>query len=649
MYTGDNLNGTYTNPILFADYPDVDVIWVGEDFYMVSSSFQKMPGIPICHSRDLVNWSLIGYAYDKLELSPDYDMQNGKNRYGGGTWAPTIRYHPKNKRFYIGACSNQEGEGFLLFSSDRPEGPYELTVLKEWFYDPGLLIDDDGRMYVYHGRDTIFMSELSADGKRIISQPAAVYKNEYRSTLEGTHAYHIGGHYYLAVSLCGKSGMKMICRSTRPDGPFEAKVVGNDGPNRRDCHCHQGGFVDTPAGDWYYVLFQDIGHIGRCPSLQPLTWIDSWPLVGDLLNGGRMVTTGAMPVPPEGSAWRAAGGLPESPLGGDDDFDRETLSLFWQWNHNPLSSHYSLSERPGFLRLKAAFAESLPQARNLLTQRTVGLSCAGSVKLEAGGLMEGDVAGLAMTNQFSPYSFCGVSIMEGHRFLVQVVDGRCMEKVDLSSDSSVFIRIALDEYGIATHFYRVSSHDPWTEIGEPLETVFSGKTYVGYSFGLFCFTRGKEGGCADFDWFRLEKTQGVSGIRSALEKTPAYLYDSCHDVQTRRCRRHYYGYELCQIGRGAHICFERFNFGTGVDWFMCSAAAPRSGGRIELYLDTIYGEKIGELQVSATDGEGLYRRMLCDVKRVQGVHKLYLRFDHADFSAEMFTVDWFRFGKNISY
>lgn len=647
MYAGDNQDGTYTNPILFADYPDVDVIRVGEDFYMVSSSFQKMPGIPICRSKDLVNWSLIGYAYDKLELSPDYDMQNGKNRYGGGTWAPTLRYHPKIKRFYIAACSNQEGEGLLIFSSGRPEGPYEMTVLKEWFYDPGLLIDGDGRMYVYHGRDTVYMSELSADGTQIISPPVEVYRNEYRSTLEGTHAYHIGEYYYLSVSLCGKNGMKMICRSKNPTGPFEARVVGNDGPNRRDCHCHQGGFVDTPQGDWYYILFQDIGHIGRCPSLQPLNWVEGWPVTGDLLRGGRMVTTGRMPVAPQEQD--SAGPLLGGPLGGNDEFDRGELSRFWQWNHNPLASHYSLTERPGFLRLKAVYAQTLPQARNMVTQRTVGLFCAGSVRIDPAGLQERDVAGLAMTNQCKPYSFCGVSVMGGQHFLVQVINDRCMRRVPLMQEETVELKITLDEYGIASHFYRTDERDAWIPVGEPLETVFSGKTYMGYSFGLFCFTREAEGGYADFDWFRLEQLQKISGIRSAFEKTSAYLYDSCHDVQTRRCGRHYYGYELCSIGRGSHVCFDRVDFGEGADWFQCSAAAPRRGGRIELYLDAIYGDKIGELAVEGTDGPGLYRSMICEVKKVSGIHKLYLRFDHADFAAEMFTLDWFRFGKNLPY
>lgn len=635
FYSADNGDGTFTNPVLYADYPDPAVIRVGEDYYMVSSTFNKMPGIPVCHSRDLVSWELIGYAYDRLELSEDYDLKNGKNRYGGGTWAPAFAWHPKNGRFYIGACSNQEGEGYLSFVSEHPEGPYRMSVLKEWLYDPGLLIDDDGRIYVYYGRDEIKMVELNEEGDRIISEPVTVYRNQFRGVLEGTHAMKREDMYYICASLCGKDGKKLVARGKSPAGPFESRIVGDDGPNMRDAHTHQGGAVDTPEGDWYYFLFQDAGPIGRVPSIQPLTWIEGWPMMGDPLNGFRAVTTWKKPVSdktPCGGGW-----------GGSDDFDRERLSLFWQWNHNPDNALWSLGERPGYLRLKAGKAGSLPEARNMLTQRTVGPWCRGTVKLFPEGLAEGDIAGLAMSNQYMPYGFCGITLEDGKYRLMMVKDGYTVEIQDMPEGCGpVYLRTGLDEYGVAGFSYSLDGA-VYRQIGGEMEAVFSGRTYVGYGFGLFCFNREQEGGHADFDWFELE-TRGLPGnYRSAFEKTHCYRYDSCQDVRTQRSGRHYYSYELCDIGRGSHICFERVDFGEGADWFEASIATGEYQGTVEIYLDEIYGEHLGTLQVENTGGFHLYRTMCCRVKRTGGIHRLYLRFDSTDFRHETFRMDWFRF------
>lgn len=164
LFSSDNGDGTYTNPVINADYPDPDIIRVGEDYYMVSSSFVAMPGIPVCHSKDLINWKIIGHAYESITFRPQYSMQDGETAYSRLCWAPTIRY--RDGIYYIGV--NIADDGFVMFKSDRPEGPYSMHKFDKRLYDPGFFIDDDGKKYVTHGKTKIYLTRLKDDGTGVL-------------------------------------------------------------------------------------------------------------------------------------------------------------------------------------------------------------------------------------------------------------------------------------------------------------------------------------------------------------------------------------------------------------------------------------------------------------------------------------------------
>ena len=233
--SSDNGDGTYTNPVIQADYPDPDIIRVGEDYYMVSSSFVAMPGIPVCHSKDLVNWEIIGHAYDSITFRPQYRMEGGKTAYSRLCWAPTIRYY--DGIYYIGV--NIADDGFVMFKSDRPEGPYTMHKFGKRLYDPGFFIDDDGKKYVTHGKNRIYLTRLKDDatgvldsedkGTLILTAPEG-----YGHLFEGCHTYKRNGWYYIFNPALGYDGVQMISRSRNLYGPKEKKELIDDDKNYDD-------------------------------------------------------------------------------------------------------------------------------------------------------------------------------------------------------------------------------------------------------------------------------------------------------------------------------------------------------------------------------------------------------------------------------
>ena len=295
MRSSDNRNGTFTNPVIFADYPDPDIIRVGSDFYMASSSFTDAPGVPICHSPDLVNWRVIGHAYDRLpDTNPHYSMADGTVAYRGGSWAPSLRHH--RGVFYVCFCT--PAEGFFLYSSPTPEGPYGMT----WFggrelYDPGLFFDDDHRAYVIHGANDIYLSELTDDLKGIAGPPRLLYSTCYGNPLEGSHAYKRGGFYYICNTSRAYNGIQIVYRARHLHGPYESRVVCADDLNYSGAGLHQGGFVELADGQTWFFLFQDRDYVGRVPILLPVTWADDWPLIGDPANFWKAPVTCRKPVP----------------------------------------------------------------------------------------------------------------------------------------------------------------------------------------------------------------------------------------------------------------------------------------------------------------------------------------------------------------
>jgi beta-xylosidase len=376
---GDLGGGFYKNPVLNADYSDPDVVCVGSDFYMVCSDFHYM-GIPVLHSKDLVNWRIVGQVYDRLDIHERYDKMEG---YGKGSWAPALKYH--KGRFYVYFCTPDEG--LYMSSAEYAEGPWkplhEVKRVAGW-EDPCPFWDDDGSAYLGHstvGAGPIMIHKMSGDGKRLLDDGAVVYVGK---VAEGTKIYKRERYYYLVIPEGGvEKGWQTVLRSENIYGPYERKVVlqtgrtGINGP-------HQGGLVETPGGETWFMHFQSAGALGRVCHLQPVRWVDGWPLMGE---EGEPV--GIFRKPDVGGNYPAA--LPQA----SDDFDRPRLGCQWQWNHNPVNENWSLSWRPGYLCLKAMCAENIFKARNTLTQKMMGSRADMLAELDTQNMRSGQRAGLA--------------------------------------------------------------------------------------------------------------------------------------------------------------------------------------------------------------------------------------------------------------
>src|SRR5262245_34689460 len=369
---GDQGDGTYRNPILPADYSDPDVVRVGDDFYLVASDFHFV-GIQVLHSRDLVNWRIVGQVFDRLTMAPRYDAMQG---YAQGTWAPSLRYH--DGTFYLYVCTPYDG--LFLWTAERPEGPWsEMITVKavELWEDPNPFWDDDGSAYLVHGRKgagPLVLHKMSADGTQLLDDGVEIYRGP---VAEGPKMFKRNGWYFISLPEGGvDKGGQTILRARTITGPYERRQVLPDGSP------HQGAIVDLPGGESWFFAFKSTGFLGRVVHLMPVRWgADDWPVFGD---EGRPVEQGKKPLP--GPVVHAARG---------DDFQARGLGLQWQWNHNPVPGAWSLSERRGWLRLHPQPAAELVLARDTLTQKLWDQAGAVEVTLDARRLGEGQRAGFA--------------------------------------------------------------------------------------------------------------------------------------------------------------------------------------------------------------------------------------------------------------
>jgi len=370
---GDQGDGSFRNPVLFADYSDPDLIRVGEDFYLVASEFHFM-GIQILHSRDLVNWRIVGRLFDRLEIDPKYASMRA---YAEGTWAPTLRYH--QGRFLLYVCTPHDG--LLRWSAERPEGPWTLAVVKrvDKWEDPCPFWDEDGKAYLVHsvhGAGPLILHRMSDDGLRLLDEGVEIYRGP---VAEGPKLFRREGWYYISLPEGGvEKGGQTVLRSRKLYGPYARREVLPGGSP------HQGGLVDLDNGESWFIGFKSSGAFGRVAHLEPVRWgEDGWPVFGDQGSAVERARKPGLQVRPV-----------EHPVR-DDDFSARTLGLQWQWNHNPVDSAWSLSERPGWLRFHPQPAEAPRLARNTLTQKLWGPEGTVTVRLDPGRLAEGDQAGLA--------------------------------------------------------------------------------------------------------------------------------------------------------------------------------------------------------------------------------------------------------------
>jgi beta-xylosidase len=495
------------NPLIWADVPDLSVLRVGDTYYMSSTTMHLSPGLPIMRSKDLVNWEIVGYAYDRLDTTDDLSLKNGKSAYGRGSWASSLRLH--DGTFYATTFSANTGRTHVFTTRDIEHGPWKAAAFRPSLHDHSLFFEDDGRVFMTTGSGNIRLVELTPDvsgvkpggvDQVIIKNAGAIAGSNGGLPAEGSQIYKVNGKYYVFLITWPRGGMRteLVYRSDTLAGPYEGRVA------LKDRGIAQGGIFDTPDGRWYAMLFRDSGAVGRIPYLVPVKWADGWPVFG---TDGKAPDVLDLPAP--------AGDIPG--IVASDEFDRapgaRPLPLVWQWNHNPVSEDWSLSERPGFLRIRAGrVTKGLLDAPNTLTQRTFGPECSGAVAIDTANMKDGDVAGLAALQK--NYGFVGVKMSAGARSIVMVNagSGRPAEVASVPlSQPTVHLKIGMDfrDRADQARFYYSLDGKQWQAIGDVLKMRYTIPHFMGYRFALFNYATVTAGGFADFDHFRIgDKSAG---------------------------------------------------------------------------------------------------------------------------------------------
>lgn len=496
-----------TNPVIYADVPDMSIVRVGDTYYMSSTTMHMAPGVPLMKSKDLVNWETVNYLYDTLADMPAMNLDDGQNTYGRGSWASCIRYH--NGMFYVSTFAQTTGKTYFFISNALEKGPWKRIEFSPAYHDHTFFFDEDGRTYLIWGNGKLFMAELEDDfsgvkqgtERVLLENASAPAGDKIMLGAEGSQLFKINGKYYLFNIAWPQGGMRTVIvhRADKITGPYEGKVV------FQDRGIAQGGLVDTPDGRWFAYLFEDCGSVGRIPYLVPVEWRDGWPVLG---VDGRVPASLDLP--------ESCGLIPG--VVNSDDFNRKkgerALPLVWQWNHNPDNALWSLSARKGWLRLITGRVEtSFMQAKNILTQRTIGPVCSASVCLDATGMKEGDFAGLSLFQR--RYGQVGVKVTDGRKYLV-MVNGETetpveVERLPLDKKLVYFkaecdFRNRLDK----GYFYYSLDGKDWKPIGNALRMAYTMPHFMGYRFALFNYATKETGGYADFDWFRIDDKIEIS-------------------------------------------------------------------------------------------------------------------------------------------
>ncbi len=488
----DNGDGTYTNPPLHADYPDPDVIRVGDDFYFASTTFVNSPGLVLLHSKDLVNWETVGYVIDRLDGDRKYDMDGG-TAYRGGVFAPSLRYHKGT--FYVAVTPN--GKSTRMYYSDDIRGPWKRHVLDDSAFDPGLFFDDDGTPYIFTsgGWDgQVTLKTLSPELDKVVASK----KIFYVKGIEGSKALKINGWYYLFNALPARMAL-MCSRAKQLDGPWETIRVLDDAHGG-----HQGALVDLPDGGWYGFVMRDSGPIGRVTNICPVAWKDNWPVWGDPDNPGRVPEKARKPIAGQTAIVRPV----------STDFDGPNLPLDWQWNHNPDDARWSLTDRPGYLRLKPTVAPDFWHARNSLTHKGWGPTSCAVAKLDIAHLQPGDVAGLGMLGK----SLVTLAVQRSADGQAKLVFSAGVEhdsdvapkaSADVGKAEVIHLALRMDfDRGKGRCGYSLDGKD-FTAIGDEFPLLFDWRTgtFQGEQYAAFCYNPKPSDGFVDVDSVHFEKVQ----------------------------------------------------------------------------------------------------------------------------------------------
>lgn len=503
------------NPIIWADYPDVDVIRVEDTYYMVSTTMHFMPGCVILRSYDLINWEVATHVYAALDDTPGQKLEGENHIYGKGMWAASLRYH--KGKFYVCFVANDTHKTYLFTASDI-NGPWKKQIVEGFYHDCSLLFDDDERVYIIYGNTQIYLTELKSDlsgpkpgglNKMIIEDTEPHYLG-----YEGSHLYKINGKYYVFfIHMPKDKGRRteacFVADSL--DGEFVGKEVFDDDMGYHNSGVAQGGIVDTPDGKWYSILFQDHGAVGRIPVIIPLHFENDFPVFDE-----------KAPEHIELASTRP--GYQYKPLVGDDEFIYEPdengkvqLKDFWQWNHIPDDALWSVTEKPGTYRIHSGkIASNLNHAVNTLTQRSMGPKCEATVTLDGSELKDGDYAGLCFL--ISTYGFIGLEKEAGQNYLVMsarvdeeksifgnLVDSKPAheyEKLPVTSDKVTLKACGnfVDGKDECEFYYK--DGEEWKKLGITHNLIWKMDQFVGCRFGLFMYSTKEIGGTAEFSEFK---------------------------------------------------------------------------------------------------------------------------------------------------
>lgn len=490
---GDQGNGSYVNPVIPSDYSDIDCIRVGSDYYAISSTFQFSPGMVILHSKDLVNWSILSHVVtDLIQISTDLDWSK-MNRYGKGIWAGSIGYHDNKFWVYFGTPD----EGYFMSSATQPAGPWE--PLHQVLQSPGwddccAFWDDDGQGYLvgtnFHDGYKIHLFKLTKDNRDIVKESDRIIHQSKGS--EANKLYKIKGTYYHLFSEVRAEGrVVMMERAKNIYGPYtEAKQLNHAGKAVHEPN--QGGLVQTEKGDWYFYTHHGTGSWeGRSNSLLPVTWINGWPIIGQVgADGvGGMVWSGKKPV--EGTVIVT----PQT----DDEFKETSLPPQWEWNYQPRQDKWSLSEKPGWLRLhafKPLQPDNLLKAGNTLTQRCLRTSSNQVVvKLDLNGMADGQKAGLCHFSK--DHSALGVSQEGVRRLLEYRKSGKIISGTEIRGNE-LWLRSTWGLDGLSQYSYSLDGR-VFTNCGEPY--ALSWGSYRGDRIGIYCYNNKSDSGFVDVVFF----------------------------------------------------------------------------------------------------------------------------------------------------
>lgn len=524
VWVSDEGNGMYRNPVLHADYSDPDVCAVGEDYFLTASSFNCTPGLPILHSKDLVNWKIVNYALKKVEPVEYYN----EARHGKGVWAPSIRFHEGMYYIYWG----DPDFGIFMVKTRDPYGEWDAPVLVKagkGMIDPCPLWDDDGRVYLAHAwagsrakfNSVLTVCELNKEGTAVISDPVLVFDGNdgVNHTIEGAKFYKRNGFYYLFAPAGGVvSGWQLVMRSKNVYGPYEARIVMAQG--KTDINGpHQGGWVDTPAGESWFLHFQDKGAYGRVLHLNPMKWVNDWPVIGvDKDGDGCGDPVSRYRKPKTDKTYPI-----ETPVE-SDEFDTRKLGLQWEWHAN-YQDVFGFTTNMGYVRIYghelSPHFKNFWEVPNLLMQKFPAEEFTATAKLKVSAKDDGQLSGLIIMGW--DYSWIGVEKQE-EKFLLKQAVCKDAEQGNLEQVSTlavlepsrkfeaglfpnyereIYIRVHVDKGAYCRFSYSLDGKK-FTEAG----TLFKARQgkWIGAKVGMFSVTpHGKERGWLDVDWFRVEK------------------------------------------------------------------------------------------------------------------------------------------------